>query len=351
MMSLRKSTPIVLLIAVIVGLSFAGSGLARAAFSATDYKVVKTLKLGGDGGWDYLLVDPEAHRLYISRSTHVMVVNSDTYQVVGDIPGTNGVHGIALVRELGKGFTSNGRDNSVTVFDLQTLKPSKQIPVGKNPDAIIYDPAAKLIFTCNGASRDATAIDPKSETVKGTVALDGRPEFAVSDEKGHVFINLEDKSMIAEIDSRKLIVLARWPIAPAEEPSGLAIDRQHHRLFSVGSNKLMAVVDSETGKFVTTVPIGGGVDAAGFDPSTGLIFSSNGDGTLTVIHEDAPDKFSVVQTVPTQRGARTMTLDPKTHKVFLITAEFGPPPAPTAERPHPRPTIVPGSFTLLIVGK
>ncbi|HEX9543872.1 MAG TPA: hypothetical protein VF955_01730, partial [Pyrinomonadaceae bacterium] len=181
MTSLRKSIQIVLLSVVFGGLSFAGSSLARAARSSMSYKVVKTIKLGGDSGWDYLLVDPEAHRLYISRSTHVMVVNSDTGEVVGDIPGTNGVHGIALVRELGKGFTSNGRDNSVTVFDLQTLKPSKQIPVGKNPDAIIYDPAAKLIFTGNGASRDATAIDPKSETVKGTVALDGRPEFAVSD--------------------------------------------------------------------------------------------------------------------------------------------------------------------------
>jgi YVTN family beta-propeller protein len=231
------------------------------------------------------------------------------------------------------------------------LKTLKQIPVGKNPDAIIYDDASRRVFTMNGGSSDTTAIDVKTDTVAGTLALGGRPEFAVTDGKGHVFVNLEDKSAIVEFDSRRLAVEANWPIAPAEEPSGLAFDRKNHRLFSVGSNKLMAVVNADTGKVVKTVPIGSGVDAAAFDPETGLIFSSNGDGTLTVVHEDSPDKYTVVENVATRRGARTMALDPKTHHVYLVTAEFGPPPAPTPERPRPRPSIVPDTFTLLVVGR
>jgi len=239
----------------------------------------------------------------------------------------------------------------VSVFDLKTLVVSKQIPVGKNPDAMIYDPASKLVFTCNGASKDVTAIDPKTEMVKGTIPLDARPEFAVSDDNGHLYINLEDKSAIAAIDSRKLTVEARWPLAPGEEPTGLAIDRKHHRLFAACANKLMAVVNADNGHLITALPTGSGADGAEFDASSQTAFSPNGEGTLTVIHEDSPDKFSVVESVPTQRGARTMTLDPKTHKLFLITAEFGPAPAPTAERPRPRPSIIPGSFTLLVVGK
>ncbi|HEX8071110.1 MAG TPA: hypothetical protein VF546_14235 [Pyrinomonadaceae bacterium] len=315
------------------------------------YHVLNQYKLGGEGGWDYLTVDSKARRLYVSHATHVVVVDADTGAVVGDIPDTPGVHGIAVVEDAGKGYVSNGRASTVTVFDLKTLKALKQIPVGKNPDAIIYDAASKRVFTMNGASHDATAIDVQTDTVAGTLALGGKPEFAVTDEQGRVFVNIEDKSAIVEFDSRRLAVEATWPIAPAEEPSGLAFDRKHRRLFSAGSNKLMAVVNADTGKVLTTLPIGGGVDAAAFDPETGLIFSSNGDGTLTVVHEDAPDKYSVVENVTTQRGARTMALDPKTHKVYLVTAEFGPPPAPTPERPRPRPTIVPGSFTLLVVGK
>jgi YVTN family beta-propeller protein len=319
--------------------------------SPSGYRLIKQVRLGGEGGWDYLTFDAKGKRLFISRSTHVMVVDADTGAVVGDIPGTEGVHGIALVPDLGKGYTSNGRASTVTVFDLKTLKVLKQIPVGKNPDAILYDPASRRVFTMNGASRDATAIDAATDTVAGTVALDGRPEFAVSDERGHVFVNLEDKSSVAEFDPKKLSVLARWPIAPGEEPSGLAIDRKHARLFSTGANKTLVVLDALTGKVVATLPIGGGVDAAGFDPETGLAFSSNGEGTLTVIREDSPDKFTVLENVATRRGARTMALDPKTHRVFLVTAEFGPPPAPTPERPRPRPSVVPGSFTLLILGR
>lgn len=315
------------------------------------YHVVSRFKLGGEGGWDYLTFDAKSGRLFISRSTHVMVVDAEKGTVLGDIPGTEGVHGIALVEELGKGYTSNGRTSSVTVFDLKTLKVLNQIPVGKNPDAIIYDPASKRVFTMNGASNDTTAIDVKTDTTVGTIPLDGRPESAVSDERGHVFVNLEDKSAVVEFDPSKLSVLARWPVAPGEEPSGLAIDRKHARLFSTGANKTLVILDASTGKVVTTLPIGGGVDGAVFDPDTSLAFISNGEGTLTVIREDSPDKFTVVENVTTQRGARTLALDTKTHRVFLVTAEFGPPPAPTPERPRPRPSIVPGSFTLLVVGR
>jgi YVTN family beta-propeller protein len=315
------------------------------------YHVINQYKLGGEGGWDYLTIDAKARRLYVSHATHVLVVDADTGAVVGDIPDTPGVHGIAVVEEAGKGYVSSGRSSAVTVFDLKTLKTLGQIQVGKNPDAIIYDDASRRVFTMNGGSDDATAIDVQTDAVAGTLALGGRPEFAVADGRGHVFVNLEDKSAIVEFDSRRLAVGARWPIAPAEEPSGLAFDGKHRRLFSVGSNKLMAVVNADTGKVVTTVPIGGGVDAAAFDPETGLVFSSNGDGTLTVVHEDSPDKYTVVENVATQRGARTLALDPKTHRVYLTTAEFGPPPPPTPERPRPRASIVPGTFTLLVVGR
>jgi YVTN family beta-propeller protein len=328
------------------------SSVALHAQPKSGYHVIKQLKLGGEGGWDYLTFDAKGNRLFISRGTHVMVVNADSGAVVGDIPDTQGVHGIALADEFGKGYTSNGRTSNVTVFDLKTLKVLKQVPVGKNPDAIIYDPSSKRVFTMNGASGDATAIDAKTDSVAGTVSLGGKPEFATADERGHVFVNLEDKSTIVEVDSQKLGVVNTWPLAPCEEPSGMAIDRKHHRLFSGCSNKVMAVVDADSGKVLTTVPIGAGVDANGFDPETGLAFSSNGgDATLTVVHEDSPDKFTVVENAPTQKGARTMTLDPKTHRVFLVTAEFGPLPAPTPERPRPRPSIVPGSFTLLILGR
>jgi YVTN family beta-propeller protein len=332
-------------------LIFNSTPLMAQAQHGPGYHVVKQFKLGGDGGWDYLTIDPKARRLYISRSTHVMVVDADSGALVGDIPGTAGVHGIAVVPELNKGFTSNGRDSTVTIFDLKTLKVLKQVPVGKNPDAIMYDAASKRVFTFNGASNDATAIDPQSETVAGTIALGGRPEFAVSDESGHIFANLEDKSEVLELDPRKLSVVARWPLAPGEEPTGLALDRKHRRLFVGCANKLMVVMSADNGKVITSLPIGDGVDATGFDAETGLAFSSNGEGTLTVVREESPEKFSVMENVPTQKGARTMTLDPKTHSVFVVSAEFGPPPAPTADRPRPRPSIIPGSFTLLVLNK
>ena len=332
--------------------------LAAIAFSARplaaadgNYHLLQKVVLGGEGGWDYLICDSAARRVYISRGTHVMVMNADTYAVVGDIPGTDGVHGIALAPEFGRGFTSNGRANTVTIFDLKTLKILGTAPTGEGPDAIVYDPASKRVFTLNGHAGSATAIDAASGKPAGTVTLGGRPEFAAADGQGHIYNNLEDKSELLQIDSQNLTVTARWPLAPCESPSGLAMDRKHRRLFAGCHNRMMAVLDADSGKVLATPAIGQGVDANAFDPGTQLAFSSNGDGTLTVVHEDSPEKFSPVASVPTQRGARTMALDLKTHHVFLVTAEFGPPPAPTPDHPHPRPQAIAGSFTLLVFGE
>lgn len=335
-------------IGIIALVAIVPSGYAQ---PSPGYHLLKKFVLGGDGGWDLLTVDSAARRVYISRSTHVMVVDTDSGAIVGDIPNTPRVHGIAIAPEFGKGFTSNGGDASVTIFDLKTLKTLGQVKVGQNPDAILYDPASKRIFTFNGGSKDTTAIYAKSGTVAGTLALGGRPELAVADDRGRVFVNLEDKSQVVAFDSSKLTVEATWPLAPGEEPTGIAMDRKHRRLFVACANKLMAVMNADNGKLVTTLPIGSGVDGAAFDSENQLAFIPNGEGTLTVVHEDAPDKFSVVENVSTQRGARTITLDQKTHRVFVVTAEFGPAPAATKEQPRPRPTIVPGTFTLLVFGK
>lgn len=319
--------------------------------SASGYHLLKKIEVGGEGGWDYLIVDGAARRLYVSRGTRVMVFDADSGKSVGEIPDTPGVHGIAIVDDLGRGFTSNGRDGSVTIFELKTLKPIAKVKVGTNPDAIIYDPASRRVFAFNRGSSDVSAIDAKTGEVAGLIALGGHPEFATADGKGMVFVNLDNKSEIVAIDSKKLEAKAHWTVAPGEDPSGMAIDRKHMRLFSVCGNKKMTVMDANSGKVIADLPIGGGPDAAAFDPDTNLAFSSNGEGTLTVIHEDSADKFTVVENVPTQRGARTMALDSKTHNVFLVTAQFAPAPAPTPERPNPRPTIVPGSFMILVYGK
>lgn len=320
---------------------------AAVAGSPPHYKLSKTLVLGGEGGWDYLTYDPATHRLFITRGTHVMVVDTVAWKASADIPDTAGVHGVALAP--GRGYTSNGREAMSTVFDLATLKVLEKVKTDEGPDAIVYDPASGRVFTLNGRASTATAIDAKGGQAPVSIPLGGRPEFAVADGHGHVFVNIEDKSELVMIDSKKLAVKARWSLAPCEEPSGLAIDVKHHRLFSGCRNKMMAVVDDESGKVVATVPIGQGVDANRFDPETQLAFSSNGDGTLTVVHEDSPDKYTVVDNVATARGARTMELDETTHTVFLVTADFGPPPAATTENPHPRPTMLPGSFKLLVV--
>lgn len=315
------------------------------------YHLLKRIEVGGEGGWDYLTVDSAGRRLYVSHATRVVVIDLDKNTVVGEIPNTNGVHGIAVVPELGRGFTSNGRDNTATIFDLKTLKVISQVKTGTNPDAIIYDPASRRVFTFNGRSNDATAIDAASGNVAGTIALGGKPEFAAADGKGTVYINIEDKSEVVALDANKLTVKARWSLVPGEEPSGMAMDREHRRLFVVCANKKMIVMNADDGHVIADLSIGEGVDAAAFDPGTKLAFSSNGEGTLTVVHEDSADKYSVIENAPTQRGARTMALDPKTHQVYLATAQFGPPPAPTPDRPRPRPSIVPGSFVILVFGK
>jgi DNA-binding beta-propeller fold protein YncE len=317
-----------------------------------DLRVTKTYKLGGEGGWDYLTVDPDSHHLFISRSTHVMVIDADSGKSVGDIPDTPGVHGIALAKDLGRGFTSNGREGTVSIFDLKTLKLINKVQaVGDNPDAILFDPATKRVFTFNGRSGNSTAIDAASGNIVGKIELGGKPEFGVSTGEGELFVNIEDKSELVAIDPKELKVKSRWPLAPCESPSGLAMDVKSRRLFVGCDNKMMAVVNADTGKVITTLPIGDGVDADRFDPDNNLAFASCGEGVLTVVKEDSPDKFSVVQNVKTQRGARTMGLDSKTHRVYLVTAKFGPPPAATAEQPHPRPSILPDTFEVLVVGK
>jgi len=326
-------------------------GGAAAIAAAPGYHVVRTYKLGGEGGWDYLTDDASAHRLYISRATKVVVMDTESGRSVGEIADTPGVHGIALALDLGKGFVSNGREGTVSIFDLATLKTSSKVKVGENPDAILYDSATKRVFAFNGRSQDASAIDAEKGTVVGTIKLGGKPEFAASDGKGGVFVNIEDKSELVAIDPEKLEVKARWQLAPCREPSGLAMDRKNRRLFVGCDNKMMAVVNGDSGKVVATLPIGEGVDATAFDDEIHLAFASCGEGVLTVVHEDSADKFSVAENVKTQQGARTMALDPKTHNVFTVTAKFGEPPAPTADNPHPRRTILPDTFVVLELAK
>lgn len=320
--------------------------------SATSgYHQIDKIAVGGEGGWDYIIADSDAHRLYISRGTRVVVIDTQTNKSVGEIPNTNGVHGVAFDKKLGKGWTSNGRDNSVTIFDLKTLKTLDTVKVDKNPDCILFDPASKRVFAFNRGASNVTAIDAVTGKVAGTIDLGGHPEFAAADGKGMVFVNLDDKSQVVAIDSKKLTANAHWSVAPGEDPSGLAIDPKNHRLFIVCGNKKMVVMDTDTGKVITDLPIGEGTDAAGFDPGTKFAFSSNGSGSLTVVHEDSKDKFTVADNVNTQRGARTMAVDTKTHRVYLATAEFGPTPAPTADRPRPRPPMIPNSFVILVYGK
>ncbi|HMF89179.1 MAG TPA: YncE family protein [Candidatus Angelobacter sp.] len=325
---------------------------AAPLFGQTQYQLKQKYTIGGDGGWDYLTYDPAGKRLFISRGTRVMVVDPAKGTVLGEIPNTEGVHGIALAQDLGKGFTSNGRTNSVTVFDLKTLKEISNVKVegGDNPDAILYDAASKRVFSFNGRSKNATVIDADKGTVVATIPLDGKPEFAAADGKGMVYVNIEDRNTLTAIDAKKAAVTASWPITGCEEPAGLAMDQKNRRLFAGCHNKVMAVINADSGKVVATVPIGQGVDANAFDPATQLAFSSNGDGTLTVAHEDSPDKYTVAQNAETQRGARTMALDTNNHDVYLVTAEFDEQP-PAKEGDRPRRVMKPGTFTLLVMGK
>jgi hypothetical protein len=308
--------------------------------TGADYKVVKTWKLGGDGGWDYLTADSDGHRLFIARATRVMVIDTESGKQVGEIPDTPGVHGVALVPDLGRGFTSNGREDTVSVFDLKTLALQRKIKVGNGPDAIVYDPFSKRVFTFNGRGHDTTAVDASKGEVVGKLDLGGKPEFAATDSKGTVWVNIEDKSELVAFDPVKLAVKSRWKLADCEEPTGLALDGKNRRLFAGCGNKKMAIVNADSGKVVASPAIGDGCDATAFNADLGLAFASAGDGTITVIHEDSADKFSVVQTVTTQKGARTMALDSKTHQIFTVTANVG---------PRPERKVEPDSFVVLVV--
>jgi DNA-binding beta-propeller fold protein YncE len=310
-----------LLIIVLLSLLFIGASTPTP--STGGYSILKRIPVAGQGGFDYLTVDESARRLYVSHETQVEVLDIDSLTWVGSIPKTPGVHGIAIAPELGRGFVSNGQASTVTIFDLKTLKPIADVPTGKKPDAIIYDPATARVFAFNGASNSATAINAASGKVAGTVDLKGGPEYAAADGKGFVYNNLEDESQLLKINSRELKVEQRWPTAPCASPSSMAMDRTNRRLFLGCRSKVMAVVDADSGKVITTLPIGDHVDATAFDPATKLIFNSNGEGTITVIHQDSADKYSFVETVKTAPRAKTMALDPKTHRLFLSTAENG----------------------------
>jgi DNA-binding beta-propeller fold protein YncE len=310
------------------------------------YRVIKTVSVPGDEGWDYVYVDSEARRVYISHGSHTVVMNADTYAIEGDIPDTQGVHGIAVASDLGRGFTSNGRANSVTIFDLKTLKTIGTVKTDANPDAIIYDPASKRVLTFNGRGKNSTVINAADGTVVGAIPLGDKPEFAVANGKGAVFVNGEETSNLIALDSQSMKETHRWPLAPCKSPSGLAGDLKTRRLLAVCDDKVSAVVDADSGKVVATPAICDGPDAAAFDPSSNYFFASCGDGNLTVIHEDSADKYSVVENVLTKKTARTMGLDVKTHKIFLPVAEFDPP-AP-GER---RGKMKPGTFAILVVGK
>lgn len=319
---------------------------------AQGYKLTGSISIGGSGGWDYLMADSDNRKLYVSHGAEVVVIDLDSEKPVAHISGMSRIHGIAIAKDTGLGFISDGGSNEVVVFDLNNFRVKNKVKAGSNPDGIVYDSASKRAFAFNGRSQDATAIDAANGTVAGTIALGGKPEFPASDGKGSVYANIEDKSEIVKIDSNTLTVTARWPLSPCDSPSGLAIDRENRRLFSVCENKMMAVMDADSGKVVATPAIGDGPDAAAYDGGTHLAFSSNGQsGTLTVVRQTDKDQYSVAETVTTARGARTMALDEKTHKIYLAAASFGPAPASSAANPHPRPSIQPGSFKVLIVSK
>jgi DNA-binding beta-propeller fold protein YncE len=332
-----------------IAASFLPTEFAQAAAGSSGYHVVKTIPIGGAGGWDYCVVDSAARRLYVSHGTHVVVLDADSGAVVGDIPNTLGVHGIALATDLGRGFISAGRANTIIIFDLKTLKTVQTVKSGGiNPDAIYYDAGSKRVFAFNGRSANAIAVNAADGKVAGMIPVGGKPEFAAGDDQGHVFVNIEDKGQLLEIDAQKLSVLHRWPLAGCKEPSGLAFDQKNRRLFSVCGNKKMMVVNADSGAVVASPAIGEDPDAAGFDPDTQLVFSSNGEsGDLTVIHEDSADKYTVVENVPTKKYTRTMAIDSKTHNIFLPIADF----EPVAPKGEEDPPMKPNTFGVLLVGK
>lgn len=348
---MTKSSICTLAFLAIILCLVAASKAVPQSTGSSGYHLIKKLKLGGTGGWDYLEVDPATHRLFISRGTHVIVVDPDQGKIINDIPDTQGVHGIALADEFNKGFTTNGHTSDSTMFDLASLKPLGNIKTDEDTDGVIYDPFSKRVFTFNGDAATSSAVDAASGKLVSTIPLGGKPEFGATDGKGKIFVNLEDKSSLVKFDARTLKIENTWPLAPCESPSGLAIDATHEVLVVGCHNKLMTFVDGNSGKVLGTVPIGQGVDANRFDPVTGYAFASCGDGTITIAHEDSPTKFSLLETLQTQRGARTMALDYATHNVYTVTADFGSAPAPTPDHPRPRPAILPDTFILLVYGR
>lgn len=312
------------------------------------YKISKKIKVEGDGGWDYLVSDDSTGRLFVSHGTIVQVINIDDGKLIGVIPDTKGVHGIALAKDLGKGFISNGKDTSVTIFDLKNLTLIKKIKItGKNPDAILYDRFSHKVFVFNGRSSNATVIDANTNSIVTTIDLIGKPEFSVTDGKGKIYVNIEDKNKICVINSKSLKVEQTWPVDPGTEPSGLALDNKNHRLFIVCDNKLMVITDAENGKIITSLPIGAGVDGVEFDADKERAFSSNGDGTLTVVQGEKGNNYKVLENIPTLRGARTIALNKITHHLYLPTAESHDEPAPSKENLKPRPIAKLGSFIII----
>jgi hypothetical protein len=328
---------------LVLGLSLALIPCALFAAS-TGYHILNEIKVGGEGGWDYLTVDSAARRLYVSHATHVVVIDLDKNTIAGDIPDTPGVHGIAIADDLNKGFISNGRGNNVTIFDLKTLKATGTVATEMNPDAIRYDAVSKRVFAFNGRSRSATAIDAKTGMAVATIALPGKPEFSQADGKGRVYVNIEDTNEIVEIDAAKAAVTKKYALTGCEGPSGLAMDTKTRRLFSVCGNRVMAVSDPDKGVVVATPPIGAGSDGVVFDPGTGYAISANGDGTMTIVQQTG-GKYDVVENIATERAARTIALDEKTHKVYTPTAAYGQAAA------GGRGVQLPDSFKVLVVGK
>ena len=342
------------LAAAAAGLSFAALCTSPLAAQSTTapYHVIATYTLGGDGGWDYLALDTAFHRLFVARNDRVMVIDEQSGKLLNEITGLHRTHGVAFDYHAGHGFVTGSGDSSVTMFDLMTLKALGTTKAGAGADALLFDEASGHAFSFNGGANSASVIDGVTGGSVATIPLGGSPEFAVSDGTGKVFVNLEDSSAIVEIDTKANRVTRHWAIAPCESPSGLAIDVAHHRLFSGCENKMMAVSDYQTGKVIGTAAIGSGVDANRFDPGTGMAFSSNGEGSITVVRENRPGKFSVLQTVSTAPGARTMELDRELHRLFTVTARFGTAPAQaTPENPRKRPPILPNSFELIVLAR
>lgn len=329
----------------LVLLALAAATLSLAQPPSAPYRITHTYVLGGDGRWDYIVPDTLHHRLFIARQNRLMVVDEDSGKLLGEVAGIDGAHGTALADATGHGFATSGNDQSVLMFDLQTFKVLGRIPAAEDADAIIYDPASNRVFSLNGDAHSSTVIDPRKGKVITNIPLGGKPEYGASAGDGKVYANLTDTSEVVEIDAQRAAIIRRWSTAPCKQPVSMAIDTAHHRLFSGCRSGVMAVSDYRGGEIVATLPIGAGVDGAGFDAASGNAFASNADGTLTVIHEDSPNEYHVIENVPTSKGSRNMGLDPANHRVFLVSAKFGP--APTGGRG--RAPVLPGSFSLMVI--